>query len=218
MLPMSGVDYTDDGTLVEALRAGDDQAFAWLIDRYHAPLRRVASLHVSSPAVVDEVLQDTWLGVMTGIGRFEGRSSVKTWLYRILLNIARTKGVREHRSVPFSSLGAELDQHEPAVEPGRFQGRDDPAPGAWAAPPVLWDELPEERLCSTETLRTLQAAISTLPPNQQLVITLRDLEGWTADEVCNALELSETNQRVLLHRARSKMRRVLEQHFEDATR
>ncbi|HEX9466965.1 MAG TPA: RNA polymerase sigma factor [Acidimicrobiia bacterium] len=210
-----GQDYTDDSVLVDALRTGDEHAFAWLIDRYSASLHRLARLHVSSSAIADEVLQETWLGVVTGIGRFEHRSSLKTWLYRILLNIARTKGVREQRSIPFSSLASELAAEEPAVDPTRFQDRSGPAPGHWAAPPNPWDEMPEARLLASETLRTIEVAIGQLPPTQQLVVTLRDLEGWSAAEVCNALELSETNQRVLLHRARAKLRQVLENHFED---
>jgi RNA polymerase sigma-70 factor (ECF subfamily) len=211
-------DYRDDDVLVAALRRRDDDAFAWLLDRYSGSLRRVARAHVATASAADEVVQETWVAVINGIGRFEQRSSVKTWIHRIVLNIARTKGVREHRSVPFSSLAAEAEHDEPVVDPERFVAPGRPHAGAWAAPPVAWDEEPETRLSAGETLTVVQEAIDALPDGQQVVITLRDLEGWAPDEVCNALELSETNQRVLLHRARAKVRRALERHFEESNR
>lgn len=213
----SGV-FADDRVLVPALRQGDEAAFAWLLDRYSAPLRRLARTYVSNDAAADEAVQETWLAVITGVDRFEQRSSVKTWLYGILVNVARSKGVKEHRTVPFASLRSELDGDEPAVDPDRFRGPRDKWPGHWANPPVPWDELPEERLVGDETLAIIGAAIELLPPNQRTVITLRDVDGWAADDVCNALDISETNQRVLLHRARSKVRRALEAHFEEARR
>lgn len=209
-------DFADDGVLITALRAGDEAAFVWLIDRYSGPLQRLARSYVSTPATADEVLQETWLAVLTGIDRFEGRSSVKTWVYRILMNIARGKGVRERRSVPFTSLERELDHDEPAVDPTRFAPQPGNAPGPWSAPPLPWDEAPEERLTATETLDVVQHAIDQLPANQRAVIMLRDLEGWAAEDVCNALEISQTNQRVLLHRARAKVRQALETYFEEA--
>ena len=210
-------EFGDDAALVAALRDGDEAAFAWLINRYSPSLRRLALTYVPTPAVADEVVQETWLGVVTGIGRFEERSTVKTWVYRILVNIARSKGARERRTVPFASVGPEVEDDEPAVSPDRFQGNRDRFPGQWAAPPVPWDEKPEERLVSAETLAVVEAAIAQLPINQKTVITMRDLDGFRADEVCNALEISETNQRVLLHRARSKVRQALESHFEEVT-
>jgi RNA polymerase sigma-70 factor (ECF subfamily) len=209
-------DFTDDAVLVPALRAGDADAFAWLLDRYSAPLSRLARSYVSNAAAADEAVQETWLAVITGLERFEQRSSLKTWLYRILANVARAKGVKEHRSIPFASLGPELDNDEPAVDPARFRGPAERWPGHWAAPPVPWDEIPEQRLLGGETITAVAHAIAALPPNQRAVITLRDVEGWDPDEVCNALELSDTNQRVLLHRARSKVRRALELHLEEA--
>jgi RNA polymerase sigma-70 factor (ECF subfamily) len=215
---MSGLDYSDDDVLVTALRARDEDAFAWLLDRYSGSLRRLARAHVSTDAAADEVVSETWLAVITGIDRFEQRSSLKTWIHRIVLNIARTKGTREHRSVPFSSLASEADAPESAVDPDRFRPAGAPGAGAWASPPVPWDEEPETHLSAGETLDVVRRAIAALPPGQQMVITLRDLEGWRADEVCNALELSETNQRVLLHRARSKVRTALEDHFEESVR
>jgi len=211
-------DFTDDGVLVPALRRGDEAAFEWLLDRYSAPLRRLARSYVSNAAAADEAVQETWVAVITGIDRFERRSSLKTWVYRILVNVARSKGVKEHRSVPFASLGDELDGDERSVDPDRFRGHRDRWPGHWAAPPVAWDEEPEDHLLGRETLSVLANAINALPANQQAVITLRDVQGWNSVEVCNALEISETNQRVLLHRARSKVRRALEVHFEEATR
>jgi RNA polymerase sigma-70 factor (ECF subfamily) len=210
--------YADDAALAAALRAGDAAAFTWLLDRYDGSLRRLARTYVSTADSADEVVQDTWLAVVKGIHGFEGRSSVSTWIYRILANIARSRGVREQRSVPFSSAPGALDDGAgPAVDPERFvtKATAGGAPvGAWSRPPAPWEEEPEARLESRQTLDAVQAAIDALPPAQREVITLRDIEGWTADEVCNALELSETNQRVLLHRARSKVRRALEDHFD----
>jgi RNA polymerase sigma-70 factor (ECF subfamily) len=211
-----GGDFDDEQVLVAALRRGDEAAFGWLVDRYHAPLRRLARTYVATPSVADDVVQDTWLAVIKGIDGFEGRSAVSTWLYRILANIARTRGVREHRTVPFSSaVGALEDGAGPAVAPERFGVVGNPGYGHWAAPPTPWDDEPEARLESQETLAAVRAAIDALPPAQREVITLRDLEGWSSTEVRNALDLSETNQRVLLHRARAKVRRALEEHFED---
>ena len=209
-------DFTNDMQLVEALRAGDEAAFIYLLDHYHNALIRTALLYVSSRAVAEEVVQETWLGVLQGIQRFEGRSSLKTWIFRILMNRAQTRGQREHRSIPFShfaSADTEADDH--AVEPERFLPASHARwPGHWMQPPRPWDEIPEERFLSQELRAVLLQAIDNLPPQQRQVISLRDIEGWSADEVCNALNLSETNQRVLLHRARSKARRALEQYLE----
>jgi RNA polymerase sigma-70 factor, ECF subfamily len=157
---------------------------------------------------------DTWLGVIKGIDRFEGRSSLRTWIFQILLNNARTRGEREKRTLPFAYFRrrAEEGRDEPAVDPDRFQGRRDDEPGAWASPPAKWSE-PEHQLDTAVTRDVLLKAISELPPRQRDVITLRDIQGWPSEEVCNALDLTETNQRVLLHRARSKVRAALEEHF-----
>ena len=213
-------DYSDDDVLVDALLQGDGDAFAWLLDTYDAPLRRLARMYVATDAVAEDVVGDTWVAVIRGLERFERRSSLKTWLFRILMNVARTRGVREHRSVPFSSAAGALDEGAgPAVDPSRFLPVDHPQhPGAWAAPPVPWDEKPESTLLAKETLAGIGAAIAELPPAQREVITLRDVEGWSAAEVCNALEISETNQRVLLHRARSKVRQACENLLEDELR
>lgn len=181
---------------------------------YHASLLRVARLYVSSRSVAEEVVQETWVGVLNGIGRFEGRSSLKTWIFRILTNTAKTRGIREGRSVPFSSLQDE-ELSGPTVDPERFFPPDHSvAPGAWATPPV---PLPEQVLLADETLRVVGTAIEALPPAQRAVITLHDVEGWSADEIRNALELTETNRRVLLHRARAKVRRALEEYAAEAT-
>jgi RNA polymerase sigma-70 factor (ECF subfamily) len=212
-----GTDFGDDDVLVTALRRGDERAFAWLLDRYSAPLCRLARSYVSTQTSADEVVQEAWLAVITGIDRFEQRSSLKTWLYRIVTNVARSRGVKDQRTVPFASFGAELEADDSAVAPDRFQGARDRAPGHWAAPPAPWDEKPEEQLTSAETLGVVTGAIEMLPPAQQTVIRLRDVEGWTPAEVCNALAISENNQRVLLHRARSKVRTALELHFAEAS-
>ena len=208
---------TADGLrLLEALRQGDEAAFASLIDRYHTSLLRLAQMYVPDHAAAEEVVQETWLGVLNGLGRFEGRSSLKTWIFRILTNIAKTRGVREARSVPFSSMGnPDAEADEPAVEPERIWPADHPRwPNHWAAEPQRWDVIPEERLLSKETLALIRNAIEALPTSQREVITLRDIDGWSSEEVCNALGLSETNQRVLLHRARSRVRRALERYWE----
>lgn len=213
------VDYSDDDALVAALRDGDEGAFAWLLDRYDASLRRVALGFVADRAVVDEVVQETWLGVINGVDRFQGRSSFKTWLYRILMNIARTRGVRESRSVPFSAAdpAGGRDGDDPAFDPDRFRGGI-VLRGHWAAAPAPWETEPSEHLHAAETLALVREVIDGLPPNQRAVVALRDVEGWSAAEVCNLLELSETNQRVLLHRGRAKVRRALEEHFEGGDR
>jgi RNA polymerase sigma-70 factor (ECF subfamily) len=197
-----------DAHLVEGLRAREEAAFVELVRRYHASLLRLARTFTPSAAVAEEVVQETYLAVLKGIDRFEGRSSLKTWIFRILANKAKTRGQRESRSVPFSALENAEGSYEPAVERARFTGA-----GHWAAPPRPW---PEDRLLSSETRQILDAAIERLPPAQRAVISLRDIEGWSSDEVRNALELSETNQRVLLHRARARVRRALEDYLEES--
>jgi RNA polymerase sigma-70 factor, ECF subfamily len=172
---------------------------------------RVAMMYVSSRAVAEEVVQETWLGVLKGVDRFEGRSSLKTWLFRILVNTAKTRGEREGRSIPFSaSIAAGPD--EPTVEPGRFFPPGHEQAGGWSLGPTRW-ETPEERLLAGESRDVILRTIESLPPAQREVITMRDVEGWPSNEVCNALEITETNQRVLLHRARSKVRAALERYF-----
>jgi RNA polymerase sigma-70 factor (ECF subfamily) len=200
----------EDARLVDGLRAGDEAAFAALMREYGAGMLRVAQMFVSSRTDAEEVVQDAWVGVLRGIGRFEGRSSLKTWLYRIVANTAKTRGVREGRSIPFSALASE-GEGESAVDPDRFLGSGERFPGHWGAPPQAW--APEAELLATEALAVIERAIEKLPPAQRTVITMRDVQGFTADEVRNALDLSETNQRVLLHRARSKVRVALEEYL-----
>jgi RNA polymerase sigma-70 factor (ECF subfamily) len=164
-------------------------------------------LFVSSRAVAEEVVQETWLAVLTGLERFEGRSSLKTWLFTILSNKAKTRGQREARTLPFSAFAADGDEEDTAVDADRFVRG-----GAWGAPPR---GIPEERLLAGEARARIDRAIAALPTNQRAVITLRDVEGLSAEEACNVLGLSETNQRVLLHRARAKVRAAFEEYLEE---
>lgn len=214
--PSSPAASEDDRRLVEALRDGDERAFIELLERYHAALVRLATIYVADRAVAEEVAQETWLGVLRGIDRFEARASLKTWIFRILANTAKTRAQREARTVPLSALAPLSDDEDgPAVDPDRFLDRQHERwPGHWASPPSRWDELPEEHLVGRETLDTLRRAIDALPPAQRQVIVLRDVEGWEAEEVCTLLGLSEGNQRVLLHRARSKVRQALEDRLD----
>jgi RNA polymerase sigma-70 factor (ECF subfamily) len=208
-----------DSDLVAALRRRDEAVFTQVVTRYHGPMLRLALAHHPSRAVAEEIVQETWLAVVQGIDRFEGRSSFRTWLFRILVNRARTRAEREGRTVAFSTLASEAESDDgPAVPAERFVPADHPEwaqwAGHWMVAPKSWGESPEERLISRETRALIEQAISALPPGQRQVITLRDVEGWPSDHVCNVLEISETNQRVLLHRARSRVRAALERHFE----
>jgi len=206
----------DDEQLLLALRRRDEQAFALLVGRYHARLVRLASLFVANQAVAEEVAQETWIGVLQGIDRFEGRSSVRTWIFRILTNQAKSRGQREARSMPFAAFSEQDDGGDtgPAVAPERFLPAGDEWAGHWVSYPQNWRETPEDRFLSAETRALVQQAIDALPPNQRIVITLRDVEGFPSTEVCNVLAISETYQRVLLHRARSKVRAHLEHYLE----
>lgn len=206
----------DDSDLIAALRRGDEAAFVMLVERYHLALVRLAQTYVSSYALAEEVAQETWLGVLQGLQRFEGRSSLKTWIFHILTNRAKTRGQREGRSIPFSELWNGDDAPpEPAVDPRRFRATE-PWIDHWAAPPQSWEHIPEQRLLSQETRAQIDAAIAMLPSSQRLVLTLRDVEGLSAHEVCSMLDVSEANQRVLLHRARSRVRSALEQYLNEA--
>ena len=202
-----------DARTLEALRRGDEDAFRDLVRELTPFLMRLVMMHVPSRAVAEEVVQDTWLAVLGGLDRFEERSSLRTWIASIALNKARTRGTREGRIVPFALLRRRYEEGGgPAVDPDRFQGRRGERPGWWASPPAEWEE-PEHRLEAAETRDAMLRAIRDLPPRQREVITMRDLAGWDAAEVCNALDLTETNQRVLLHRARSNVRNALEEHL-----
>jgi RNA polymerase sigma-70 factor (ECF subfamily) len=202
-------------TLLQRLRDGDGAAFATLVDGNAASMLRVARMHVSSEAVAQEVVQETWLAVLQGLDRFEERSSLRTWVFSILVNRARTRGERERRSVPFAALARQESEGEfAAVDADRFVGAGTGA-GAWAAPPVRWWEEPERALASDEAVERIEAEIAKLPEMQRMVITMRDVEGLSSEEVRSALDLTETNQRVLLHRARSKVRAGLEDYYTD---
>jgi RNA polymerase sigma-70 factor (ECF subfamily) len=200
-----------DAQLVAQLRAGDEQAFESLVSRHYDTMLAVARTYVRTRAVAEEVVQEAWLGVLQGLDRFEGRSSLKTWILAILVHKAKTRAVREGRSVPFASLAGEGD--EPAVEPERFRGPHDAFPGHWRAYPADWGASPEIAAQDHETVRAAMQAIADLPPAQQTVIRMRDVEGYSAGEVCVALDLTDANQRVLLHRARSRVRAALEVHL-----
>ena len=206
----------DDAGLVAALRAGDEAAFATLVDRYHGSLVRVARLYVADNAAED-VAQETWLALLRGLEGFEGRATLKTWLFRVLVNRARTRGARDARTVSFSSLvSSEVDVFDPAVSPERFRGADDRWPGHWLmAPPK--QQLPEDELLAEELTGKIQAAVEALPAAQREVVRMRDIHGLSADEVCAVLGLSEGNQRVLLHRGRSKVRAALEDYVAART-
>lgn len=205
---------TKELELIAALRRRDESAFTRLIDLHHSSLLRVARIYVGSQAVAEEVVQETWLGVLKGLDKFEGRCSLKTWIFQILVNRAKTRGEREGRMIPFSAMfDPQADPGEPAVDPSQFNDNDPEWPGGWVSQPRDWGRTPEQSLLSKEFRALVQAAIDTLPPSQKDVITLRDVQGWTSDEVCNILGVSETNQRVLLHRARSKVRQALDQYF-----
>jgi RNA polymerase sigma-70 factor (ECF subfamily) len=201
---------SEEAELLARLRAGDERAFEALVARHYRTMLAVAQTYVKTRAVAEEVVQDAWLGVLQSLDRFEGRSSVRTWLLAILVNKAKTRAVRESRTVPFASLaGAE---GEPAVEPERFRGPNDAFPGHWRAYPANWGVSPDAAAEDRETLRVAMRAIAELPPAQQTVIRMRDVEGYSAEEVCAALDVSANNQRVLLHRARSGVRAALERH------
>jgi RNA polymerase sigma-70 factor (ECF subfamily) len=202
----------EDMQLARGLRVGDESAFMELIHRYHRSLVRLARRYVSSQAVAEDVAQEAWVGVFRGIDRFEGRSSLRTWIYRILTNTAKTRAQREARSVPFASLGGD---HEAAVDADRFRPAGDEWAGHWVSFPSQWSDLPEQRLLGEETRRVIEVAIDRLPPNQAAVIRLRDVEGFSSAEVRDLLDISEANERVLLHRARSKVRAALERYLEE---
>ena len=202
----------DDQRIIAGLRAGNEAVFVEMVDRYHGSLVRVAMRYTPSRAVAEEVVQDTWIGVIEGIDRFEGRSTVKTWLYRILIYRARARGERERRTVPMSALAN--DDSAPSVPTERFRGSDALWAGHWATPPQRWDGDAEERLLAGEARAIIDAVIAELPPAQREVIVMRDLSHFSAAEVCELLDVTEANQRVLLHRARSRVRAALEQYLD----
>jgi len=195
---------SDDAAVVAALRDGDEVAFSRLVDQHHAALRRIARLYVSGPAEADEVVQETWLAVVRGVWAFQGRSSLRTWILRILINRARTRAQREGRTVPFADDGAAETAGDVSPRVGVAAFSLDPNPS------------PEAAVLAREARAHLRAAIDALPANQRTVITMRDLEGCSSEEVCNVLGLTETNQRVILHRARCGVRARVAAYFRDA--
>jgi RNA polymerase sigma-70 factor (ECF subfamily) len=209
-------DFSDDGQLVAALRAGDEAAFAWLLDCYDGPLRRAARSFVRTEADAAEVVQETWLGVIRGIDGFQGRSTVRTWVWQILLNQARSRGRREARSVPFSAADQWAgDGYDGAFPVGAFRDGTDDWAGHWVTSPRAWS--PAARAEDRELLACIGEALDALPDAQRTVMVLRDVQGWRADEVCDVLGLTATNQRVLLHRARARVRAALADYLERAS-
>jgi RNA polymerase sigma-70 factor (ECF subfamily) len=204
---------TDELELVGALRAGDEDAFTKLVNRYQAQMVNIALAYVPSHAIAEEVVQEAWLGVLNGIGRFEQRSQLKTWIMRIVMNRAKRRGAQEARTIPISAMQDERQDRGPSVESDRFRGPSDRWAGHWLVAPAGWSEIPEDRLLSKETLAHVGKALEALPESQREVIMLRDVLGYSSAEVCNVLAISETNQRVLLHRARSRVRAAVERYL-----
>ena len=205
-------DTSADLELVERLRAGDEAAFMDLVDRLGPSMRRVARMYVKTDAVADEVVQDAWVGVLQGLHRFEGRASLRTWIFRILVNIAKQRGVREGRSVAFASLaGDDLDR--PSFDPTAFLPAGDTWAGHWSTLPFDWRGVPEDRVDANELLAVIGRTLEALPPLQAEVLRLRDVAGWSTEDIRNALDLTDTNQRVLLHRARAKVRAAVEAYM-----
>lgn len=204
-------DRRNENDLITRLRAGDEAAFREIVSAYHGSLVRLAMTFLSQRSIAEEVVQETWLAVIRGLGTFEGRSSLKTWIFRILANRARTRAKREARSIPFSALGNPQSEYEPVVNPNRFDTR-----GMWVEPPQSWtNDTPEQILERRDTMEVVQRSIGELPPSQRAVVVLHDVEGLDPEEICNILEISETNRRVMLHRARSSLRGALEKHLTE---
>jgi RNA polymerase sigma-70 factor (ECF subfamily) len=204
----------EERALIARLRSGDEAAFVKLVGQHHKTLLRVARTYVSDHAVAEEVVQETWLGVLRGLESFEGRCSLKTWIFQILINRARTRGQREARTVPFAALIIpDMEDAPSAIDPSRFAGPDSDYPDHWSMAPQQWDMTPEQLFLSGECRAHLEQAIAALPPVQRQVITLRDIQGWDNEEICNTLKISESNCRVLLHRARSRVRQVMEDYL-----
>jgi RNA polymerase sigma-70 factor (ECF subfamily) len=194
---------TDEVALLNRLRAGDEQAFVTLVRQHHPALVRLASTYVPNRDIAEEVVQEAWLGVLRGIDKFEGRSSLKTWLYRIVVNRARSAGVREHRETPADLSGS--------AEPAERFAKD----GSWADPPVPWTEEVEDRVTAAALLQRIRHCLNRLPDGQRQVIELRDIDGLSPDETCSVLGITEANQRVLLHRGRARLRGLLDAELRE---
>ncbi|HEX4526752.1 MAG TPA: RNA polymerase sigma factor [Gaiellaceae bacterium] len=202
----------EESELVGRLREGDERAFEEAVDALYPAMFAVARGYVRVRSVAEEVVQDGWVAILDGLERFEGRSSLRTWVLQIVANIARDRGAREGRSLPFSAL--EVSEEEPLVEPERFLRRGEPFPGGWKVFPTDWRTLPESRVLARETRDVVDAAITSLPDSQRLVMMLRDVVGCRAEEVSEALGITAANERVLLHRARVRVRAELERYFD----
>ena len=204
-----------DEHILSRIRQGDEAAYRQLVDRYNASLIRVACCYVRDRAAAEEVTQETWLGLLKGLDRFEGRAALRTWLFRILTNKAKDRAKKDSRYVPFPALvGTETTADDPSMDPELFQRSDEVEPGHWRSQtPRRWVNDPEQSLLTREALACVQGALDELPRAQRAVLVLRQLQGCTSDEVCNILDITETNQRVLLHRARSKVRRAVDRYF-----
>lgn len=207
-------DRSEDAVLVARLRAGDESAFTYVVDAWSPMMVRVARTFVSTDASAQEIVQETWLAVVRGLERFEGRSSVRTWVFRILTNLGKTRGVREARSVPWSSFSS-ADSTGATVDPSRFRGADDEWPQHWTpvGSPRAWTPTPEDAALAGEIRRQVASALQDLPERQRTVVSLRDVHGMSADEVCVTLDISAANQRVLLHRGRARLREQLEDYY-----
>ena len=195
---------------LDAIKAGDERAFEALVERHSGAMMHMAMAYVRDRGLAEDVVQETWITFLRGLDRFERKSSLKTWLFGILMNIARARQRREWRLLPFASLSKRDDgvSRGPTVDPDRFA-----AAGNWTSLPARWSELPEDKLISTETLSRVQAAIEELPPKLREVLLLRDVAGWSADETAEFLRITPTNQRVRLHRARAAVRQTLEDYL-----
>jgi RNA polymerase sigma-70 factor (ECF subfamily) len=204
----------DEASLVNSLRSGDESAFVWLVEQYHTSLVRLARMFVQDEPTAEELVQETWLAVLRGLEKFERRSSLKTWIFTILTNKAKTRGQREKRTLSFSDLDDSASD-SPTVDPDRFRPASEGIwEGHWWNGPTPWREFPEDSMLYSESMKIILRSIDTLPETQRAVITLRDIHELSSDEVCNVLNISETNQRVLLHRARARVRQALENYLQ----
>lgn len=200
--------FRPDREMAAALLDGDERLFASLVDGWSPAMLRLAAMHVASRAAAEDAVQEAWAEALRGLHRFEGRSTLRTWVFKILLNVARRRGVKDHRVIPFSGL-----RDGPTVDANRFQGPAEPHPGGWRQFPVPWREpTPEDALLGSELREKMAAALERLPDRQRLVMELRDVQGYDSDEVCEMLELTPGNQRVLLHRARAAVRAEIERY------
>jgi RNA polymerase sigma-70 factor (ECF subfamily) len=206
----------DQRVVVESLRAGDEACFSALVEELHASMMRVAYIYTGVVATAEDVVQETWLGLIESLDRFEGRCSLKTWIFRILHHTAQKRVGRDRRTMPFSSVINAQEADVASVDPGRFLGPGERWAGHWATVPESWNDIPEERFVGRETQSIIESSIANLPATQRVVIALRDVEGWESEEVCALLNISAGNQRALLHRARSKVRRDLEQYLSQS--